>query len=81
MKNVQIEVKGQTLTLTIDLTQTQGPSSSGKTLIVASTGGQYQRARARRDQARAQRLPAPSGRPVSVARSPAERSEPHAIHL
>jgi hypothetical protein len=39
MKNVQIEVKGQTLTLTIDLTQTQGPSSSGKTLIVASTEG------------------------------------------
>jgi ABC-type molybdate transport system ATPase subunit len=30
---------GKTLTITIDLTKTFGPSSSGKTTIIATTGG------------------------------------------
>lgn len=39
MKNVTIEVKGNTLTLTVDLSHTIGPSSSGKTVLIASTEG------------------------------------------
>jgi len=39
MKNVQMKVDGDTLTLTIDLSKEFGPSSSGKTIIVASTEG------------------------------------------
>lgn len=39
MQNVKAEVKGNTLTITVDLTQRIGPSSTGKTLIVASSSG------------------------------------------
>ncbi len=36
MKNVQMPVVGNILTITVDLTKEFGPSSSGKTIIVAS---------------------------------------------
>ena len=39
MKNVELKVEGDILTITVDLTQTFGPSSSRKTIIVASTEG------------------------------------------
>jgi hypothetical protein len=39
MKNVEVSVKGNILTLTVDLTKTFGPSSSGKTTIVATSEG------------------------------------------
>ena len=39
MKNVQMSVDGNILTITVDLTKEFGPSSSGKTIIVASTEG------------------------------------------
>ena len=39
MKNVQMAVAGNILTITVDLTKEFGPSSSGKTIIVASTEG------------------------------------------
>ncbi len=39
MKNVNITVKGNILTATIDLSKTFGLSKSEKTTIVASTGG------------------------------------------
>lgn len=39
MKNVQMTVAGNILTITVDLTKEFGPSSSGKTIIVASTEG------------------------------------------
>ena len=39
MKNVQAEVKGKKLILTIDLTEDFGPSASGKTVIIGTTGG------------------------------------------
>jgi hypothetical protein len=39
MKNVQIAVAGNILTITVDLTKEFGPSSSGKTIIIASTEG------------------------------------------
>lgn len=39
MKNVRTEVSGNILTITVDLSQTFGPSSSGKTIIVASSEG------------------------------------------
>ena len=39
MKNVEMNVEGNILTITIDLTQDFGKSTSGKTTIVASTGG------------------------------------------
>jgi hypothetical protein len=39
MKNVEITVAGDILTITIDLSKEFGPSSSGKTTIVASTEG------------------------------------------
>jgi hypothetical protein len=38
-KNVKYEVKGNTLTITVDLSQDHGMSSSGKTHVVATTGG------------------------------------------
>lgn len=41
MKNVQLSVKDNTLTITVDLTKAFGPSSSGKTIIVASTEGNF----------------------------------------
>jgi hypothetical protein len=39
MKNVQMTVAGNMLTITMDLTKESGPSSSGKTIIIASTEG------------------------------------------
>ena len=41
MKNVDISVDDNILTLRVDLTQSFGPSSSGKTIIIASTEGNY----------------------------------------
>lgn len=39
MKNVEMAVSGNTLTIRVDLTKDFGPSSSGKTIIIASTEG------------------------------------------
>ena len=39
MKNVQMSVKGNILTVTVDLSKEFGPSRTGKTVIVASTEG------------------------------------------
>lgn len=39
MKNVKLRLEGEILTITVDLSQEFGPSSSGKTIIVASTEG------------------------------------------
>ncbi len=39
MKNVEFSVDGNILTIRVDLTKTFGPSSSGKTTIIASTEG------------------------------------------
>lgn len=39
MKNVELKVEGDILTIRVDLSQEFGPSSSGKTIIVASTEG------------------------------------------
>lgn len=38
-KNIEFEVKGQKLTLVIDLKEEQGLSGSGKSTIVATTSG------------------------------------------
>jgi hypothetical protein len=39
MKNVEMTLEGNILTIKVDLTKEFGPSSSGKTLIIASTEG------------------------------------------
>jgi len=39
MKNVEMKVEGNVLTIQVDLTKEFGPSSSGKTIIIASTEG------------------------------------------
>jgi hypothetical protein len=39
IKNVEIEEKGNTITIKVDKSKTFGPSVSGKTIIVATTGG------------------------------------------
>ena len=39
MKNVEMTVEGTTLTIKVDLSKEFGPSSSGKSRIVASTEG------------------------------------------
>lgn len=39
MRNVEMEKKGDILTIKIDLSKTHGRSKSGKTIIVASTDG------------------------------------------
>lgn len=39
MKNVEMRVEGTMLTITVDLSKEFGPSSTGKTIIVASTEG------------------------------------------
>jgi len=41
MKNVEFSVQGNTLNITVDLTKEFGPSSSGKTIIIASTEGNF----------------------------------------
>ena len=39
MKNVEMTVDGNVLTIRVDLSKEFGPSSSGKTIIIASTEG------------------------------------------
>jgi hypothetical protein len=39
MENIELKVAGQKLILTVDLTKEVGPSSSGKTTLIASTEG------------------------------------------
>jgi hypothetical protein len=39
MKNIEMNVEGNILTIKVDLTKEFGPSSSGKTMIIASTEG------------------------------------------
>jgi hypothetical protein len=39
MKNVEMTVEENILTIKVDLTKEFGPSSSGKTIIIASTEG------------------------------------------
>lgn len=39
MKNVDMAVQGDTLIIKVDLSKDYGPSSSGKTVIIASTEG------------------------------------------
>jgi hypothetical protein len=39
MKNVEMKLEGNILTIKVDLTKDFGPSSSGKTIIIASTEG------------------------------------------
>ena len=39
MKNVQMTVEGNILTIRVDLSKEFGPSASGKTIIIASTEG------------------------------------------
>jgi len=39
MKNVDMRVDGNILTITVDLSKEFGPSASGKTTIIASTEG------------------------------------------
>jgi hypothetical protein len=39
MKNVEMHVESNVLTIKVDLSKDYGPSSSGKTIIVASTEG------------------------------------------
>jgi len=39
MKNVEISVEGSVLTIRVDLSKEFGPSSTGKTIIIASTEG------------------------------------------
>ncbi|MFH0959087.1 MAG: hypothetical protein V1897_10335 [Pseudomonadota bacterium] len=38
-KNMEMEVNGETLTIKVDLSKELGPSKSGKTVIIGSTGG------------------------------------------
>lgn len=39
MKNVDLKLDGNTLTIKVDISKEFGPSSSGKTTIIASTEG------------------------------------------
>lgn len=39
MKNVEMKLEGDILTIKVDVTKEFGPSASGKTIIVASTEG------------------------------------------
>ncbi len=39
MKNVEMKLDGDILTIKVDLTKEFGPSASGKTIIIASTEG------------------------------------------
>ena len=41
MKNVEMRVNGDILTITVDLSKSYGKSSSGKSIIVASTEGNH----------------------------------------
>ncbi len=39
MTNVTTKISGTILTITVDLSQRNGPSASGKTIMIASTHG------------------------------------------
>lgn len=39
MKNIEMKVEGNKLTITVDLSQRYGKSSSGKSIIIASSEG------------------------------------------
>ncbi len=39
MKNIDMKLEGNILTIKVDVTKDFGPSSSGKTIIIASTEG------------------------------------------
>ncbi len=39
MKNVEMKLEGDILTIKVDVTKEFGPSSSGKTIIIATTEG------------------------------------------
>jgi hypothetical protein len=39
MKNVEMKLENNVLTIKVDLTKEFGPSASGKTIIIASTEG------------------------------------------
>ena len=39
MKNIEMQLEGDILTIKVDITKEFGPSSSGKTIIIASTEG------------------------------------------
>ena len=39
MKNVDMKIEGNTLTIKVDLSQDFGPSKSEKTIIIATTSG------------------------------------------
>ena len=39
MKNVELKVENNILTIKVDMTKEFGPSSSGKTIIIATTEG------------------------------------------
>ena len=39
MKNITTKIEGSTLSLTIDLAKNHGPSKSGKSIVIATTGG------------------------------------------
>jgi len=39
MKNTEMKIDGNKLTITIDLEKEFGPSKSGKTIVIASTEG------------------------------------------
>ena len=39
MKNVEMKIEDNILTIKVDLTKEFGPSASGKTIIIASTEG------------------------------------------
>ena len=39
MKNIEMTIEGETLTIKVDLSKDFGPSKSGKTIIVASSEG------------------------------------------
>jgi hypothetical protein len=39
MKNAELKVDGNKLTITVDLSKDFGPSNSGKTIIIATSSG------------------------------------------
>lgn len=39
MKNIELSIEGSVLTIRVDLSKEFGPSSTGKTIIIASTEG------------------------------------------
>lgn len=39
MENLDIKVKGNVMTITVDLSKKLRPSASGKSMIIATTGG------------------------------------------